>query len=312
VQRKRYNGRINHEKNQNVFVIAQKEFADNVCSPKFITLLLTFMVIVFSKSYITGILADENLFRGLFIDVAQIIALFLPFMGIALGFDAVNKERKSGSLNVLLTHPLYRDTIITGKTLGALITLALVVFVSIVIVVGTRLVASGAEFSSLMLNRLTIFTVLTYLYLSIFMGLGILGSIITKNAVSSLIYNIAIWLVLCVAFGMIFTTAASIIAGHKPLDLTDNDRFLEINSDLQKLSPIHHYAMTVSGVPNLSLLGVSSERPAVSGIFDTEHTLEQWWDEFWTNILTLVITPIFLMIVAFMTFLRQDISKDMG
>ncbi|ABE52717.1 Hypothetical protein Mbur_1834 [Methanococcoides burtonii DSM 6242] len=298
--------------NRNVFVIAQKEFADNMWSSRLIMLMLVFTVIVFSKSYVTIIGAESNIFRGLFIDVAQVIALFLPFMGIVLGFDAMTKERESGSLNVLLTHPLYRDNIIAGKTLGAMVTLALVVFLSIVTVVGTRLVASGAEFSSLMLNRLVIFTILTYLYLSIFMALGILGSIITKNATKSLIYNIAIWLVLCVAFGMIFTTTASIIAGHKPLDLTDNDNFLELNADIQKLSPTHHYAMAVSGVPSLSPLGVSSERPTVRGIFDTEHTLEQWWNELWTNVIILTITPVFLMIMAFMAFLRQDISKDMG
>ncbi|WP_305064043.1 ABC transporter permease [Methanococcoides sp.] len=299
------------ETNRNVFVIAQKEFADNLWSPKFIMLMLAFTTIVFSESYFLGIQEEYNIFSR-FVDVAQIIALFLPFMGIALGFDAMSKERESGSLNVLLTHPLYRDTIIAGKTLGAMITLALVVFVSIIAVVGTLLVTSGAELSSLMLNRFLIFAILTYLYLSIFMAIGILSSIVTKNARNSLIYNIAIWLVLCIAFGMIFTTTASIVAGHKPLDLDDNDYFLELNADIQKLSPAHHYAMTVSGLPGLSWLGISSERPNVRGIFDTEHTLEQWWGELWVNVLVLFITPVFLLIMAFLTFLRQDITKNMG
>ncbi|MCM1985957.1 ABC transporter permease [Methanococcoides seepicolus] len=299
------------ETNRNVFVIAQKEFADNVGSSKFIMLMLAFTVVVFSKSYLLGIQAEYDIFSR-FVDVAQIIALFLPFIGITLGFDAMSKERESGSLNVLLTHPLYRDTIIAGKTLGAMITLALVVFVSIIAVVGTMLVTSGAELSSLMLNRFLIFAILTYLYLSIFMAIGILSSIVTKNARNSLIYNIAVWLVLCIAFGMIFTTTASIITGHKPLDLDDNDHFLEVNADIQKLSPGHHYAMTVSGLPDLSWLGISSERPNVRGIFDTEYTLEQWWGELWINVLVLFITPVFLLIMAFLTFLRQDITKNMG
>ncbi|WP_250867327.1 ABC transporter permease [Methanococcoides seepicolus] len=292
-------------------MIAQKEFADNVGSSKFIMLMLAFTVVVFSKSYLLGIQAEYDIFSR-FVDVAQIIALFLPFIGITLGFDAMSKERESGSLNVLLTHPLYRDTIIAGKTLGAMITLALVVFVSIIAVVGTMLVTSGAELSSLMLNRFLIFAILTYLYLSIFMAIGILSSIVTKNARNSLIYNIAVWLVLCIAFGMIFTTTASIITGHKPLDLDDNDHFLEVNADIQKLSPGHHYAMTVSGLPDLSWLGISSERPNVRGIFDTEYTLEQWWGELWINVLVLFITPVFLLIMAFLTFLRQDITKNMG
>jgi len=294
------------ETNRNALVIAQKEFADNVWSPRFIMLILTFTIIVFSKSYLVGMQVEGNILNS-FLDVAQFIALFMPFMGIALGFDAMNKERESGSLNVLLTHPLFRDNIITGKILGAMITLALVVCVSIVTVVGIILVISGTELSLLMLKRLLIFTILTYLYISIFMALGILTSIVSKNATNSLIYDIAVWLGLCVAFGMIVSTTASITTGHMPLDLSDNDHFLELNADIQKMSPAHHYAMTVCGRPSLSWLGVSSEKPNVHGIFDTEHTLGQWWNELWTNVIILLITPIILIIVSFITFLRQDI-----
>lgn len=299
------------ETDRNVFVIAQKEFTDNVWSPRFIILILTFTIAIFSVSYISGTAAGDTIFIG-FLDVSQVISLFLPFMGVALGFDAINKERDAGSLNVLLTHPVYRDNIIAGKTLGAMITLALVVLISTVTVVGTMLVASGAELSSLMFNRLAIFAILTYLYLSIFLALSILSSVVTKNSIKSLVYNIAIWLVLCIVFGMIVTTVASIITGHKPTDLDDSNRFLELNAGIQKLSPAHHYAMTVNGVPSLSWLGISSERPNVGGIFDAEHTLEQWWNEFWINVLILIIAPVFLIIIAFITFLRQDISKDMG
>lgn len=296
----------------NALVIAQKEFADNVWSPRFIMLILIFTAIVFSFSYRAGMYTEDNIFRGSFLDVAQVIAVFLPLMGIALGFNAMIKERESGSLNVLLTHPVFRDSIITGKILGSIITLALVVCVSIVTVVGTMLMISGTELSLLMLNRLFIFTILTYLYLSIFMALGILTSIISKSATNSLIYGIAVWLGLCVVSGLIVASIASIATGQMPLDLGNNDRFLELNADLQKLSPTYHYAETVMGVPGLSWGGVLSGMPTVHGIFDTEHTLKQWWNEYWTNIVILLIAPVILLIISFIIFLRQDISKDMG
>ncbi len=297
-------------RNHNIFVIAQKEFADNLWSPKFIMLLLTFTIIVFAKSYLEGVETGKNIL-GNFLDIAQVISLFLPFMGIVLGFDAISKEQETGALNVLLTHPLYRDTVIAGKTLGAMITLLIVVFISVITVIGTMLATSGNELNLLMLNRLVIFTILTYLYLSIFVVIGILSSVVTKKATKSLVYNISIWIVLCIAFGMIVATGASIITGHKPLDLDDNDHFLQVNADLQKLSPSHHYAMTVSGRPSFSWLGVSSEKPEVKGIFDTEHTLGKWWSELWPNVMILTVTPVFLIVVSFIVFLRQDISKDM-
>lgn len=299
------------EKYRNVYVIAQKEFADNIWSPRFLTLILLFTIIVFSISYHSMIESGNAVYMS-YLDIAQIVSLFLPFIGIVLGFDAISKEREAESLNVLLTHPVYRDNIIAGKTLGAMITLVLVVFISIFMVLGTMLVTSGTELSSQMLDRLVIFAILTYLYISVFLALSILGSIVTKNAIKSLVYNIAIWVALCIVFGMIGTTTASIITEHKPTDLDDNERFLELNADIQKLTPAHHYAMAVSGLPSLSWLGISSERSDIRGIFDTKHTLEKWWNEFWMNILILVITPVFLIIMAFIMFLRQDVSKDMG
>ncbi|KKG12479.1 ABC transporter permease [Methanosarcina sp. 2.H.T.1A.6] len=300
------------EKYRNMFVIAQKEFADNIWSPRFAILVLVFTTIVFSLSYGSGIGPEGNSISRGYLDISHIVSLFLPFMGIALGFDAISKERESGSLSVLMTHPIYRDDIIAGKTLGAMITLILVVFISIFTVLGTILLASGTELSSPILNRLVIFAILTYLYLSIFLSLGILSSIVTKNATKSLVYNIAIWVVLCIVFGMICATTASIVTDHKPTDLDNNERFLGLNADIQKLTPAHHYAMAVSGSPSLSWGGVSSERPNVRGIFDMEYTLKQWWNDLWINVLILIITPIFLIIIAFITFLRQDVSKDMG
>ncbi|KPQ45124.1 MAG: putative ABC-2 type transport system permease protein [Candidatus Methanoperedens nitroreducens] len=91
----------------NVFVIAQKEFADNLYSMRFLALLSIVTLIIFSMSY-RNVTEGRNMFEIGFLGVAQIIGLFLPLLGIALGFDTIVKERKSGSLNVLLTHPIFR------------------------------------------------------------------------------------------------------------------------------------------------------------------------------------------------------------
>ena len=162
-------------------MIAQKEFADNLWSPRFISLVSIFTLIVFSFSY-RAVINGRNIFELGFLDVTQIIAVFLPLLGIALGFDTIVKERKSASLNILLTHPVYRDNIITGKILGAMITLALVVCVAVASSVGTMLIISGVQVSWIELNRVLIFAVLTYLYLSIFST--ILNSCLSHNDAS--------------------------------------------------------------------------------------------------------------------------------
>lgn len=294
---------------KNTFVITQKEFADNLWSPRFRVLLLMFTLIIFSFSIRSG-KNGLNMFEQGFLDVTQIIGIFLPLMGIALGFDAIVKERKSASLNVLLTHPLFRDNIIAGKIGGGLVTLVVVVFISVIASVGTMLVITGIQVGLMELNRVIIFAAITFIYLSIFLILGVLISIFSDSSTDSFIYAIVTWINLIIIFGAIIATASSIITGESIFNLGNNHDALLLNGNLQKLSPLHHYAEAVTGAPGLSVGGVNviTEQKISSGIFDTKHTIGEWLNDYWTNLVALIAMTILLSISSFVAFLRKDIT----
>jgi ABC-2 type transport system permease protein len=293
----------------NVFVIAQKEFADNLYSPRFRVLLLMFTLIFFSFSVRSG-KQGFNMFEQGFIDVAQIIGLFLPLVGIALGFDTVVKEKKSSSLNVLLTHPVFRDNIIAGKIIGGLVTLALVVFTSVIVSVGTLLILTGVSIGLMELNRILIFGVITFIYITAFLALGVLISIFSNSSTSSFIYGIITWIILVMIFGAIISVAASIATGESIYGFKNNQEALEMNSDLLKLSPIYHYSEAVAGVSGLSVgsVNVMTGKKISTGVFDTKYAIEDWFSEYWTNIVALIVMPILLFIASFAIFLRRDIA----
>lgn len=293
---------------KNILVVAQKEFADNLLSLRFISLVSVFAIILFSFSYRASV-KGINIFETGFIDVTQIIAVFLPLLGISLGFDSIVKEKKSASLNVLLTHPLYRDNIITGKILGGMITLLLVVFIAVTVSVGTILLVSGTQVAFTELNRVLVFTALTYLYLSTFLLLGIFTSIISKNAINSLGNGICAWLILCVVFGGFIMMISSTVTEQSVFDLGDNENVLTVNSQLQKLTPVHYYSELVMGHPSMSWGGFSRANPDAIILFNTSSTLGQWVEEYWTDVLILVLMPLILLIMSFVAFLKQDISN---
>ena len=54
-------------------------------------------------------------FAFLFNFVNFIALFFIPIIGIMLGFDAINRERSSGTISRILTQPIYRDSVINGK-----------------------------------------------------------------------------------------------------------------------------------------------------------------------------------------------------
>lgn len=67
------------------------------------------------------------------------LALFIPIIGIALGFDTVNSERTSDNLSRLLSQPIYRDAVINGKFLAGLAVLSIMIVSVIAIFAGLGL-----------------------------------------------------------------------------------------------------------------------------------------------------------------------------
>jgi ABC-2 type transport system permease protein len=228
------------------------------------------------------------------------ISQFTPLLGIVLGFDAVVREHKSGSLNVLLTHPLFRDNVLAGKLLGSTLLIAAIIVFSVFVSVGTLLIFYGVEIGYMELIRVGVFTALTFFYAVTFLGIAILISTIVKNSTDSLISNIVIWIFICILFGAILKTVIAVLTGQ-----TSNEGILI--TLLLNLSPLHHYGEAVTGRTDLSFMGVNVE-PIIGGVFDTKYTLTQCLTEFWMNIIVLIMTPVILFIIAFITFLRKDIT----
>lgn len=291
---------------KNIFHIAQKEFADITSSSLFLALIATYTLIIFAFSYRSVYLGEymveqsggEFTLMSGFRSVTWQIGWFSPLIGIALGFDTIIKERKSGSLNVLLTHPVFRDNIIAGKMLGIMGVLMTVIISSTIVPVGTILMISGVPVSETELIRITVFIISSFFYVLIFAEIAILLSIVASDAEDSLVYNVIIWLSTCIVSGSIIIAIASIVTGQSDP--------LELASRLVTVSPLHHYSEVSVGDIDLSWGGVNSE-PVIKGIFDTRFTLFQWFSEFWPNMLFLIIAPLPLFILSFLTFLRRDI-----
>mgnify|MGYP000891193495 FL=1 len=296
---------------RNIEVIAQKEFTDHLYSPGFRMLLGIFTLIIVSMSVISG-KNGHNIFEFGFLDVAQVITLFLPVLGITLGFDSVVREKNSKSLNTLLTHPVFRDNLISGKIIGGIGTLVLVVFISVIASIGTLLLITGIDVGLSELNRIIVFSLLTFLYLSGFFAFSLLISIVSKSSESSFISGLVVWINLVLIFGAIVTVASSVITGESIVNLGHNEEALSMSKDLQKLSPASYYAEAVTGVRvSYGSFGISSGKET-RGIFDTRVGLGTWFADYGTNPTVLITIPVLMFILSYMVFLRRDIGGEKG
>ncbi|ETA67963.1 ABC-type transport system involved in multi-copper enzyme maturation, permease component [Methanolobus tindarius DSM 2278] len=284
--------------NKNIFVIAKKEANDYLHDSGFLIILSICTVIIFASTYIpasmttaTTVLSSINV---------KMISQFIPLIGIALGFNTVVKERISGSLNVLLTHPVYRDNIITGKIVGTILVLAVIIVFSVLVSTGAVIIFYGRAVEYMELERIFILTIFTFLYACIYLFISVFISINVKTSSEALIYNIIIWLATCVLFGSLLKTTVFILTEQTSVDSV-------LIMQLLNLSPIHHYAQAIGGSADYGFGGVNA-KAAIYGFFDTRYTLTQIFNEFWVNIVILIITPIILLVATFITFLRKDIT----
>ncbi|ADI74338.1 conserved hypothetical protein [Methanohalobium evestigatum Z-7303] len=288
---------------KNILVVAQKEFADNITNSMFLLLTATYLLIIFTFSY-RSVIHGTNIGGGEltlifgFSGLIEEIGWFIPLIGITLGFNTVIKERKSGSLNVLLTHPVFRDNIITGKLLGIIGVIAFVIMSTVVISSGTLIAMLGIQVSLMEITRIALFSVFTLFYALIYAGIAVLISTVVYEAANSLIYNVAIWILTCIFTGPIMETLSDL--------LTKAGIGLKA-SELIMISPLHYYSKIVHGVDDMSIgkVGVQYE---IDGILDAQFTLAQWFNTFWTDITAILIIPIILLFASFIMFMRQDIT----
>jgi ABC-2 type transport system permease protein len=133
--------------------------------------------------------------------LVSFIGIFVPVIGIALGFDAINREYSSGTMSRILSQPVYRDSVINGKFLAGMITLAIMMATTLLLVSGFGLRMIGVAPSAEEIIRLFIYFVSIVIFGAFWMGLAILFSVIIRNLAVSLLASLAVWLF----FGFFYT-----------------------------------------------------------------------------------------------------------
>jgi ABC-2 type transport system permease protein len=131
---------------------------------------------------------------GKLFSFVQFIGFFGPLIGIILGFDSINRERVSRTLSKLVSQPIYRDSIINAKFLTGVATIS-IVLVAIVLIIsglGIRLVGVVPGWEEIW--RLVIYLIASILYISFWLGISILFSVVFRSTATSALASLAVWI----------------------------------------------------------------------------------------------------------------------
>lgn len=305
----------------------RKELADHLKSKRFLILLLLIGCTSFASLYgaISGlsdaIQSDSNfIFLKLYTSSGSsipsfmsFIALLGPIVGLALGFDAVNSERSNGTLNRLVSQPIYRDAIIVGKFLAGTIVIAIVIFST-----GIALGAVGMAVTGLVPDveevfRILIFLFFTVVYIAFWLAMSILFSVICRHSATSALASISVW----IFFAIFMSLVASIIANAVyPVNDQYSAMFNSLNNytlnqNLNRISPYYLYSEAVSTIMNpsvrsVNVVTVNQLTGAISGYLSLGQSLLLVWPHL-TGLAA-------LMLIAFggsyVGFMRQEIRSN--
>ena len=149
---------------------------------------------------------------------AAFLSFLLPLVAIALGFDAINGEYNRRTMSRLLAQPIYRDAVLFGKFLGALLVIAIALLTLWLLMTGLGILFLGLPPSGADIVRGVFWLAATLAYAGVWLALAIAFSTVIRSPATSALAALSVWLVLTVFWGMIAPLLAGVVAPIDPLD----------------------------------------------------------------------------------------------
>ena len=160
---------------------------------------------------------SDNPFLSIFlsVDLTFVFKIVLSALAILFAYNTISGEWEDGTLKLVLSNPIPRDVLVIGKYLGGILSLFPIVVVSFTVGIVIASASPATDFNVSDLLRLIMVLVVSLLYVSICYLLGLLLSVWTKEAATTLILSMFIWGILTIVHSNVATFAVSKFPLHK-------------------------------------------------------------------------------------------------
>lgn len=308
------------------WVIVDKEISDYVRSWRFI-ILLFIIGLTCMGSLITGlsnmgsaVKANDPEGAFFFLKLFTIsdgslpsfvvfISFLGPLLGISLGFDAINSEQNRGTLSRIMAQPIHRDSLLVAKFTAALILISVMFFLLGFLVMGVGLTMIGIPPTAEEFLRVVCFILISILYVAFWLNLAVLFSVRFRQAATSALAGIAVWLFFTVFYGLIISviakSASSEIASPGMMYV-----YQEVIGGLMRLTPgqLFSDATTTLLMPSVrSLSPLSMEQ--IYGAIPSPLPLGQSLLLVWPQLTGMIAITTICFVLAYRSFMRREIRS---
>jgi ABC-2 type transport system permease protein len=312
-------------------IVARKEFADYLTSLRFLILLIVLgsaaiVPLYFAADAIRAAASQvsgaQAIFLALFVlpptdvtipPVYGFVGIVAPLLGVAFAFDAINSERTDGTLPRLLSQPIYRDDVITGKFAAGLATIMLVLVSVVLVISGFGIARLGIVPAVAEIGRLIVWLLLTVLWVSLWLAFGLVLSVGIRRAATAALAGFGVWLLLQVFGELLVGLVARVVAPYATASTAEQAVALKNLSDtITRFVPLTLYQEASRVILDPSQTTVST--PATLGQLQqyqqqipTLLSLDQSLLLIWPHVVALVAMTAVCFAIAFIWFMRQEV-----
>lgn len=233
-----------------------------------------------------------------------------PLLGISLGFDAINSELNNRTLSRIMAQPIHRDYIINAKFMASLIVISMMFLALTLLVIGFGLIMIGIPPSPEEFLRIISFLILSILYVAFWLNLSILFSIRFRQAATSALTSIAVWLFFTVFYPMIVKLIASSLMPVSPVTASAGEmiKHQKIAQNLFRIMPSQLFsdATTTLLLPSVRSLGPLTMRQ-VYGTIPSPLPLGQSLLLVWPQLTGLIAATVICFVLSYILFMKKEI-----
>lgn len=309
------------------WVIVHKEIADHVHSLRFIILISIIVLTCMGALYtaLTNIGAaikpDDPDGSFLFLKLFTVsdgtlpsFVLFInflgPLLGIALGFDAVNSEQNKGTLSRMLAQPIHRDCIINAKFVAALIIIGALLFALGLLVMGCGLIAIGIPPTPEEFWRIILFIITGIFYVAFWLNISILFSLCFRQAATSALASVAVWLFFSVFYAIIVNVVAKALSPSGMVSVYHQISYQKFILGLMRLAPseLFNEATTTLLMPSIRSLGPLTMEQ-LQGAIPSPLPLGESIMIVWSQLTGLIAATVVCFAISYIVFMRREVRS---
>lgn len=259
---------------------------------------------------------DPFLFLSLFTMAREPLPSFVSFLGflvplaaIALGFDAINTEHARRTLSRIVAQPIYRDALLMGKFLAALLTLGILFLVLWLLVIGLGLIFLGLPPSGEEVARAFAFWFATLFYGGVWLALSMMFSTLFRSPATSALAGLAVWLLFVIFWPIIARLIAqALLPEDIPFFATAAEQ-ARLEQIFARISPNYLYGETTLALlhPDTRALGPVFFSQLQGALLGAPIPFGQSLLLVWPHLTGLIAGTILLFTVNYVIFQRQEI-----